>query len=112
VTIDATSPRTFDHAELIQLPEYHALRQALDALAQRLDREQDITDRDGFIAAVTDMARTSYAADDCDHCREPVWPHGADVTDSWMNGRYYCPICNRAWTCGYTADLEIAAMFI
>jgi hypothetical protein len=103
--------RNFDHSALAKLPEYHALRQAVDALGRRLDELQHedvhLIDREAFIEVAGDMARTSYAADCCTSCGDLCWPFAAKIENDWMKGAYFCPVCNRSWTCGYTVNLEM-----
>jgi formylmethanofuran dehydrogenase subunit E len=101
-------PRTFDHTALEHLSEYHDLRRAVDALAQRIDRLQpEEMSRAGFIELVADLARTSYAADNCDACQEMCWPIRAEVAGRWMSGTYWCPRCKKTWQCGYTTHLAL-----
>ena len=108
MTTTNARPRSFDHIRHAALGEYQDLRRAVDALGQRLDREQNETlSRTGFVELVTDMARTSYAADNCERCQEPCWPYRAKVDASWMDGTYLCPRCKRTWYCGYTTDLAL-----
>jgi hypothetical protein len=102
--------RSFDHTPIADLPEYHAARAAIDRLATAINRaEIDMTMAD-YIEATGDMARTSYAADDCECCTgllkdRPSWPHAAIVEKAWLQGRYRCHRTGRTWTCGWTADL-------
>jgi hypothetical protein len=101
-----SEPRTFDHTAFRRLSEYHDLRRAVDALGRRFDQLQDENlSRAGFVEMVADMARTSYAADNCEKCFEPCWPIAAEVADRWMSGTYWCPRCRRSWRCGYSTDL-------
>lgn len=105
-TADPAQPRWFDHRELIHMPEYFALRKAIDAFGRALDCDDDPPiDRGGFVKVCADMARTSYAADDCDCCdsksRSPRWPIVAVIADGWMNGTYICPRTRKTWKCGY-----------
>jgi hypothetical protein len=103
-----SEPRTFDHTAFRELAEYHDLRRAVDALGRRLDQLQpEDMSRAGFIEAVADLARTSYAADNCRKCGEPCWPILAEVDAGWMRGTYWCPRCRRSWSCGYTTDLAM-----
>lgn len=112
------APRTFDHADLAEYPEYHHARRALDALARALDRDDSNIGRAAFVEAAADMARTSYAADwcHCPPCRTVAlkkgtdlacWPHAAQVhDDGWMRGTYRCPRTGANWHCGYASPHE------
>jgi hypothetical protein len=110
-----TGPRSFDHTEMAGLPEYHAARQALDALARRLDHlrgdgehVEAVDSRAGWIEAVANMARTGYAADLCRSCRETIcYPYAAKVEAGMLRGRYRCLRCRCDWGCSYTTALEL-----
>jgi formylmethanofuran dehydrogenase subunit E len=90
------------------LDEYHDLRRAVDNLAQRIDRLQpEEMSRAGFVEMVADLARTSYAADNCEKCNQPCWPIRAEVKGCWMRGTYWCPTCRWRWPCSYTTTSSI-----
>lgn len=109
---DAT-PRTFDHTAIGDLDEYHAVRAAIDDLIKAARRSGASLTLDDLL----DMARTVYAADNCQcpPCRaeaertdyqldQRCWPFRAEVADGWMRGTYRCPRTGHTWTCGYTSD--------
>jgi hypothetical protein len=101
-------PRAFDHTSVVGLSEYHDLRRAIDALGRHFDHEDaETVSRAGFVELIADMARTSYAADNCDMCSAPCWPIRAEVAAGWMQGTYWCPSCKRTWRCGYSTAMQI-----
>jgi len=103
--------KSFDHSPLTQLPEYPAVRRAIDELGRRIDEDSFGLDRDAFIEAIGDMALTSYAADCCERCGDLTWPHAGkvDKDHEWLSGRYFCATCGRVWSCGYTTRLYMLA---
>ena len=98
--------RDFDHGALVQLPGYQELRRAIDQLAKHLDAGAAEVEPEAFVAAVTDMVTTSFAADCCQACQAPTWPHAGRVDGTWLTGRYFCPSCNQTWSCGYSSDIR------
>jgi hypothetical protein len=81
---------------------------AWDALGRHFDHEDaETVSRAGFVELIADMARTSYAADNCDMCSAPCWPIRAEVAAGWMQGTYWCPSCKRTWRCGYSTAMQI-----
>ncbi len=86
---------------------------ALDLLAQAINRkvrERNLTPavQDGWLDMVTDMASVLPYSDACpeDHTddgeRGIVPPHAVHIDqERWLTGRYYCPVHERLWTCGY-----------
>jgi hypothetical protein len=101
--------KSFDHSPLAALPEYHAVRQAVDALGRCLDDDDRGFSREDFIEAVCDVAATSYAGDICAPCWEMAWPHSGEVKGRQLWGRYRCSKCGRYWSRGYTTDLSLLA---
>lgn len=107
-------PRTYDHLPLAGLPEYQAARKAVNDLVNAINRDGLDMSQAGFSRTVDDMARTSYAADGCECCQGPVWPHAADVDPDPNTRRmvctYRCPRTGRSWTCHWTTDPNLLEM--
>jgi len=101
-----TAVRSFDHAALANLPAYHRLREALDAIAHEA---KDVSLSD-FLEAVQDMALTTPYGDTCDCASAdssylPTWPHKVDRDGDWLNCAYRCGRCGCEWTCGYSVNV-------
>ncbi len=106
--------RQFDHTAIAAMPEYAALQMAADLLAQAINRKvadgqlNNDMQRD-WLDTVTDVAAVLPYSDICDgdHAddgeRGVVPPCAVSIDETgWLTGRYYCPLHERMWTCGYS----------
>lgn len=100
----------FNHFELAGMPSYHALREAMNDLANEtgwnpcLDG-MTITE---FLKHVRDMAMTVRYGDFCDRCfgkgslAPTRWPHRIQLDEhGGVLAHYRCRDCGNGWTCGW-----------
>lgn len=107
-----STPQDFDHRHLDKHAEYQAVAQAVNALAGALRRTTTEVSQDDFEEVVLNLARTLYAADNCEcgpGCRrlgagQAVWPYRADTENGGMLCHYRCPRTGREWTCSWSTD--------
>lgn len=95
----------FVHKELVGLPSYDKVRQALSDLA---NESAGVGTFGEFVSAVADMARTSCYGDGCRECRRStgsvrlVFPHeGVASGETGIRCNYECPDCWMEWSTFY-----------
>lgn len=98
---------SFDHSELVKLPEYQTLRKALANLFARNDyREEPWTDEQ-LVQMATDCALTSAYGDACQNCQTinnevssakyGRLPVRTEMLDGWPEFFYWCHECGSSW---------------
>lgn len=95
---------TFDHGQLVQLPEYAAASRALDLLDQAIQRADIELGPTRWLDVVCEMAAALPYLDACAECSGPLptpAPHAGVVTDGRLHGNFRCPSCGSTWTRGY-----------
>lgn len=120
-TTTGTSPpasgfHAFDHGEFADWPEYVGLARAIDAFAQRCERDGvELTQAD-FEQPTTTIARHLIASDCCETCiREHgqalvTWPPIANLAvDGTLAGVYRCEH-GHAWRCGWANRESVAVL--
>jgi hypothetical protein len=103
-----TGVATFDHASVVQLPEYAEASRALDALGQASRRTDSPLGQTRWLEVVCEMAAALPFADACVQCSGPVptpAPHAAVVTEGRLEAQYRCPSCGFTWSRAYVLDL-------
>lgn len=108
---NVTGVESFDHSELRQFPEYHAVRQAMQDLIEAMNASETCLTQQHWLKACEQMAASLPFADISQHERDTecsysrrermVWPYRAVIEDGWLQGSYRCPECGEEWTCGY-----------
>lgn len=107
---DNLGPVEFE-ATFLYWGEFFDLANAIQAVAQRLDRMDrdgdDVPSRRDFIHTIDGMVRSAAYGDNCDGCNETRYPVGLKLTaPTWAVCAYQCPACERHWTCGWTTDMR------
>jgi hypothetical protein len=111
-----TAIESFDHSALKDLPEYHAVSKAMDALV-RASNAKHANQPDGvgqalMLATVRQMATALSYADSSGHpdngCAdryEGVWPYKTEAENGWLRGTYRCTTCGAEWDTGYSVNI-------
>jgi hypothetical protein len=116
--------RTFDHSDVVRLPEYAKMRRVLDELAHAIERDVNSDDDESdlvvtqadWVAIVDDSVRSTPFADNCETCQDagdykPRFPYKVELDDDegGLTATYQCHVCNRTWTCGWASDAPLWA---
>jgi hypothetical protein len=110
-----TGVESYDHSAVVQLPEYHEARKALDALVHAMNRAELEVGQAAFLQMVEQMAASLSYSDSSGHPRntgcageaEGAWPHivQLDEDEGSLRGTYRCAACGREWQTGYAVNI-------